>query len=372
MKLPKEIELSTFFLWLEKQRKAGNNLTVEEGLAFKCPEYSGHAPEHRLHKFYHDLGFPYESTRVNDLTSSPNPDISKKLFKETVNSAIIKRVREHKKFKKMMAWVHPGKGLKASQPWIDLSKVKKTVGKNEEVEPGSNFKRDRVRAEMKSKSYRKFGKAIEITYEDMADVMLPVLSEFLGSYVSFINEELYEYCLDILINGDNAVDSNDQTITNPASAIGVETTGTFTQDDMDIPCMRMNRRGRGPNICVSGESETRNIRKFEVYKDWKYGGPEIRLSKDSDDTKLPDTLWVGEAIQSEKSLLFDSSSALGGHMRQGIMVENDQIIENQVYIFVVSMRFCAMTLHDDARCVLDYSKAFSSNGLPVTWSMDRK
>lgn len=365
MSLQTQLKIKKLHAEMQQKRLAGESITLREHLATSYKDLYPSDPNRGLEKYFYELGIDPSKLTVSQLLDFDGEKDNALLLSELILAAVQYGLSEDDYAKELLAGSVTTKDTTVIQPYIDTANMKSMQKKTKAVTPGANFEKDSFSVGDKRTGFKKFGKALSISYETIQDVKLDTLATFLRGTNSVLFNDRIAYIIDILINGDEAKDKDGNVIEDSAAIIGVDTTGTLSYKDILRAAMRMSRLGRGPENMIADENLMLDILNLDEYSKKVLGSANTTLSVKGNIT-TPRKAYIHEDIGSGKVLIHAPKFGLVEYVKQGLMVETEKVITRQLEEAVISMRVGYMNLFRDSRVIIDKSKAYSTNGFP-TW-----
>jgi hypothetical protein len=354
---------------LKALRQIGIAICFADYLTRKFPQFCANDSEYQVENYYSEYGIDLEADTLQAMFNISDENVRNWLIKETINSALHKAIQLDTTYRNLIAFTARPQTGRVTQPYIDLTNMRPIIKKGKEVPKGGKFEEDTITLSDKSTNFKKFGRTLNIPYEVIADCTLKTLSEYLMGYAAVVNWDKKEYIIDILMNGDGAVDKENTVIEDPAVVIGVQDTNAgLTFKDILLPSIRMNRLGRPVSAMVAGETETIDTMMLPEYKDRQQGTPYSKLQLKGD-VSTPDSAYIADSVGTSKTLLVSPKFAVAEYIRQSVMIEDDRNITRQLIEVVVSERISYMIVFSDSRIVIDHTKAYSGNPLPPSFDV---
>jgi hypothetical protein len=365
IKVPQQMKISILHNLMEERRSGGEHVTLRMMLRSDFPEYHSHNLDLQLERYYYDMGVNLSQTTVSNMVelAEDNEDF-KWLWYETLLGAIHTAVYTDPLHKLLIAYSLNRKSKVITQPIISTENIKSSHKKGKEVAPGGTFEEDTITVGDKTKKFGKFGKKVNLPYEIIYDVTIPVLAEFLKGYMGVVWDGKLDMVLDVIMNGDGAQNSKDEAVASSAAVIGVDDINSgITFKDIKRACIRLSRLKRPANIMVGDEEKVNEITELDEFKK-RFEGKPLHILKINGYNALPGEAVIADGIAAEKLLLINSKNCVAEYVKQALMIEKDKIISRQVIEVVISEYICYMNLFRNAKVVLKDDAAFSSNGFP--------
>jgi len=353
-------------------REQGEQVTLRQYLAKHHADINRAEPDRAFETYLRGHGVDYDNWIVSQFFTVSTDTKLPYLFSELLVQALIKGMDDFNYVENLFAVKTTAPNAAAViQPYIDYTGMKKMVKSDKAVSPGSEFDKDSLAVGDKRAYFKKFGKALDITYESIKLCKIKLLSAFLKGTAMVILADYFDYIVDVLINGDKAQDKDGNTITDTAAVIGVENTSNgVTFRDILRAAIRMSRKGRPTTDMLGDEAEMLDILNLDEYKKREQGAPQESLRLNGNIT-TPNNAYVADDVGTGKLLLLSKAFCLVRIMQQGLMVETQKIITKQIETAVVSVILSIMTLFRDSRIIIDGSQEFSSQGFPAWMAINK-
>ncbi len=336
---------------LNTRRMAGENVNLRSALS---SEYN-RTPE----KVYHDLGIDPYTTSVDQLMSMGEDQ--RWLVPEIFRDAIMMHMNEDLFIEDIVAETVTEDTGSYAMPYVDIREIyKRTKGKTST--PGTDPDRVRLKSGVKYVRTKGHKIAIDVPYSVIRRSKLAHINTFVRGVGHYFTLEILRRALDVLINGDNARDENDNVVDSAANVIGVDSvTNGITQTDYKRGAMRLSKLGKQPTAMLGDEAMLIKVSDFPVFNKTMNGDPATALNIK---TQLPSNLdgFVTDYTGAKRLVLLSKLFALVKILSQAFMVETDKIIAQQTEEAVASIEFGFGVLHADGRVVIDEEKEFATNG----------
>ena len=247
-------------------------------------------------------------------------------------------------------------------PYIDFSQMKSMKGKK--VTPGSTIEEDTILFGDKTVKINKIAKGIKVPYESVKYATLNLLATYFKGVGARIQRDLNDLAVDTLINGDNGIDANGNSVDESAAVIGVKDTASgITYYDYLRAVIRMSKIGRPITSMIGGEEQIINIMNLDEFKKRETGVANTQLNlKTPVPTKL-DT-FISDEVGSKKVVLLSKPFSIVQLTSTPLLVESDKIIMRQLHVAAASITTGFAVVYRNGRVVIDGSKTYSSASFP--------
>lgn len=349
---------------MNERRLNGENIFLHQHLETQYPEYGQDNPDFRLEKYYTDYNLDYHNLTVQQLVELNEKDPAYGyLFVETFLPALFEALYTDADYRELIAYSRTNTGEVITQPYVKPNTMKDTRKKTSALAVGETPSTHKLDISAKFQSPDTHGDIIEIPYHTIRACRVPVLSYFLQLYVLNTNFGKARRVVTVVINGDNATDVKTKTVVdNSANVIGINDTNVgFTFRDIKTPCLRMNSLNFPADRLVASESIMDDVTELDEFKK-PYQGKPIHSFQISGRNIIPSQGTICEHVGQDRILLLCKKAAIAEHIRQGLMMERERQITKQMIIIAFSEVLSFMNLMPQAKCVVDRTKAFSSNG----------
>jgi len=361
MALVENLRIDRLCAIMNERRARGEHIFLQQLLETEFPEFNNE--NQHLEKYYTEMGVDYHNIAVRQLVELAERDpLYTYLYTETILPALYAALYENIDYRQFIAYSQTDTAPVVTQPYI-TPHLKDTRKKGKELAPGETPETHKMEISAKFSSPETFGDIIEIDYNDIADVRLPVLNYFLGLYVLATNRSKLKRVTRCIIDGDDTTDVKSKVkVVNPVNVIGIENTTTgLTFFDILKPCVRMSRLQFHPTVIAAPETTIINISQMEEFKK-PYEGKPIHSFKISGEPVIPENGVICEEVGTNNMLLTCGKAAVAEYVTQGLMLERDKVISKRVIILAWSERLHYQKLMRQAALLIDTTKAFSSYG----------
>ena len=349
---------------MNELRLRGNQIFLQQHLETQYPEYSSDMPNFRLEKYYSDYGIDYHNLTVQQLVDLVEKDPAYGyLFVETFLPALFEALYTDADYTLLVAYSRNNDGEVITQPYIKPQKMRDTRKKESALAVGETPSTHKLDISAKFQSPDTHGDVIEIPYHTIRACRVPVLSYFLQLFVLNTNSGKTRRVVKVLISGDEAMDVKTKTkVDNSANIIGVrDTNNGFTFRDIKTPCLRMSTLNFPADRLVAPESIIDDVMEIDEFKK-PYEGKPIHSFQVSGKNIIPSQGVICEDVGQDRMLLLCQKAGVAEHVRQGLMMEREKQITKQMIVIAWSEVISFMNLMQQAKIVVDRTKAFSSNG----------
>ena len=247
-----------------------------------------------------------------------------------------------------------------SIPQINESNIEFTkIGEGETIPTGSiTYNQKQVRA-------YKYGAGIRLTDEVMRMSRLNILSDALESAGALQGFGMDRMAIKTLLQGDGLTAV-------PAYETGVQTTGKFTARDFNKLWLRLTRMGLNPTCIVAGEDvalDLLEIAQFSQFNQLSNGKPQTTLKL----AGLPESqdIFAHNGIPANKALLVCGGDALMKLNVQALTVKETRDNSNDTTTYYMTETCGFVVWKNQARILLDNTKAFATNGFHASYDLSR-
>lgn len=308
--------------------------------------------------YYKELGIKPNMTVEQVYSISEH---SKFLAAEIIRDAIILGMRMNRFKEKLIIKSTKIDGTMIEAPYVDFSQIKSTKGKRRT--PGGTIDEDSVTFGTKYINTTEIGKGIKFPYKynqlkRIRIDLLPLYFQAVGLQFARDNQSTV---VDVLFNGEEAIDENKQVVDESAMVIGVANTSNgITEDDYIHAVVLLALAGKPVNAMVANDVETRKAMKWDIFKGEKFSNVETKLKVE---IPLPTNLSVFPTLEApaNKMCLVCTLMGIIEHVSQPMIVDTDTIISKRIHEAYATMQVGYSTLLRSSRIVIDGSLEFADS-----------
>jgi hypothetical protein len=295
--------------------------------------------------FLHELGIgDLGRVRVETLMAS---DGSKALFDETVREALITGANQAPIYKQLITNEESAENRDITLPSVDLDSGNspERISEGETIPIGTaTFTERTVKA-------KKFGRAIEMTYELVYFATMDIIKMFMGRIGYGVGMEVDTELCDVLLNGDVA----DTTVMSPGT-IGVTDTAVGLQyRDLIHYWSWMAQRGINLDTLIGNTKHIEHIMNMSEFKDRAQGEPLVRTKANNLNLPSDCNMFVKSTLTDAQLIALDSTKAAVKYNVKPMLTEDSKHIINETHIAKISFYAMIGNMWRDGRIIVDDS-----------------
>jgi hypothetical protein len=374
MPVQTQMELARIHQDLTERRQTGEVLSLNAYLNEKFTDFSSDAPNEAFEKYLFKMGIMDPGKMTTKQFLSFPDDSFTFMLSELILEMFVEGMEEAFPISDLLAVDVDTTQTQITLPVFIYDRKKKMVGRDKVVPMGVQFDEDNVKVEGKTVQTGKHGKALKLPYEILRDTPIELLAKYYIGFGRELGQELFAYLLDVMLNGDGGMTPQGKAstpIADGVAVIGVEDPANgIVFRDINRASIRLSKRGKKPESLIVDEFESYDILDLPQYSERKVGVVDSPIQIKGQ-YKTPDTFYFSnDEIGAKSALVFSKDNCTGKFTRQSTLVETEKIKSRQIEAWYISTEFGFMNFFHDARCKIDGTIDFASNGFP-TWMLPK-
>jgi hypothetical protein len=304
-------------------------------------------------------------------------DLTRYLFPEVFRDAIIRGLEYTPFYSKLVIGEETIDSTGVTMPIMDwrttpLGTTDRSVYQMRDVHEGATIPEiELIVYNEKQVTIKKQAKGLKQTYESIMFTPINLAAVYFQELGVMMGADLDRALINILINGDQADNSQS------AFVIGASTANTLLFTDIARAWIRFKRINRTSSVMLASEADAIMVMNMEQFLRKYYPGAQAVGMPSAPDgvtinvnTPLPNSqdVFVHDAIPTGKLVMVDTEKAAVQLTAMPLLLETDKIISRQINETFVSIITGFANIFRDGRLVLDYTTNLSTNPGPVVFS----
>lgn len=310
-------------------------------------------------QLYHDLNIPLDATFEMLYTINEH---SKYIAPEVIRDAIILGMRSQRFLELVIAVSGKVDTDSVKRPYVDFSGMKDVKKRT----PGATIQTDTVNWRSKYVRTKELGKGIKFPmgFNFIKGLRLNILPKYFEAVGMKILKQNQDLIINTILDGESALDDNDQPVDESAFVIGVlNQANGITEDDYINACVIMAMAGRTVDTMFSGKILSQSALKWETFKAEKFTSVEQKMNIH---IPLPTSLNLFPILGFPEDKMALSCTPIGIEelKYEPLTVLADLIVAKKIEEAYATINVGYSTIQRNHKIVIDKTQTFDESQIP--------